>query len=171
MKQTRKDSLLWLLTPPCIAILCALARRWQLRTAFEGEFRLPISAAPATVVVIALWVLAAAVFILFGLRTPVPPILREHSYLALSAKQDHLVLGGILCSACLSLVAAPALLLDGYRMWTHFHSMTVYGDKIPGGNNGVLVLITAAASALAFIALLVLRVNEWNNPVFYPMNR
>lgn len=155
MKQTRKDSLIWLLTPLCIAILCVLARCWQLSTAFEGEFRLPISTAPAAIVLIALWVLAAAVFILLGLKTPVDPVMREHSELALSAKQDHLVLGGILCSACLSLIAAPALLLDGYRMWTHFHSMTVYGDKIPGGNNGVLVLITAAASALAFIALLV----------------
>ena len=155
MKQTRKDSLIWLLTPLCIAILCVLARRWQLSTAFEGEFRLPISTAPAAIVLIALWVLASAVFIFLGLKTPVDPVMREHSELALSAKQDHLVLGGILCSACLSLIAAPALLLDGYRMWTHFHSMTVYGDKIPGGNNGVLVLITAAASALAFIALLV----------------
>ena len=155
MKQTRKDSLIWLLTALCLAIFCIFARRWQLNSAFEGEFRLPIFAAPATIVLIALWVLAAAVFILLGLKTPVDPILREHPELALSAQQDHLVLGGILCSACLSLIAAPSLLLDGYRMWTHFHSMPVYGDKIPGGNNGVLVLITAASSALAFIALLV----------------
>ena len=155
MKQTRKDSLLWLLTPLCIGILCGIVRRWQLSSAFEGAFRLPIPAAPATIALIALWVLAAAVFILLGLKTPVAPVMREHSELALSARQDHLVLGGILCSAFLSLIAAPALLLDGYRMWTEFKSATMYGDKIPGGNNGVLVLITAVTSALAFIALLV----------------
>ena len=113
MKQTRKDSLLWLLTPLCIGILSGIVRRWQLSSAFEGAFRLPIPAAPATIALIALWVLAAAVFILLGLKTPVAPVVREHSELALSARQDHLVLGGILCSAFLSLIAAPALLLDG----------------------------------------------------------
>ena len=155
MKQTRKNSLLWLLTPLCIGILCGIVRRWQLGTAFEGEFRLPVPAAPATIVLIALWVLAAAVLILLGLKTPVDPILREQTHLVLYAKQDHLVLGGILCSAFLTLIAAPSLLLDGYRMWTEFHSMTVYGNKIPGGNNGLLVLVTAVTSALTFIALLV----------------
>ena len=111
MKQTRKDSLIWLLTPLCIAILCVLARRWQLSTAFEGEFRLPISAAPAAIVLIALWVLAAAVFILLGLKTPVDPVMREHSELALSARQDHLVLGGILFGWC---SATEPQLMDMY---------------------------------------------------------
>lgn len=155
MKQTRKGSLIWLLIPLFIAILCGIVRRWQLNTAFEGAFRLPIPAAPATIALIALWVLAAAVLILLGLKTSVDPILREHSHLALCAKENYPVFGGILCSACLSLIAAPALLLDGYRMWTEFRSAAVYGDKIPGGNNGMLVLATAATSALAFIALLV----------------
>ena len=155
MKQTRKNSLLWLLTSLCIAVVCFFVRRWQLSTAFAGEFRLPIPAAPATTALVTLWVLAAAVFILLSLRTSVDPVIRERSHLALYAKQDHLVFGGILCSACLSLIAAPALLLDGYRMWAEFHSITVYGDKIPGGNNGMLVLITAATAALVFIALLV----------------
>lgn len=155
MKQTRKGSLIWLLIPLCIAILCGIVRRWQLNSAFDGAFRLPIPAAPATIALIALWVLAAAVLILLGLRTSVAPVLREHSHLTLYAEGSHLIFGGILCSACLSLIAAPALLVDGYRMWSEFRSAAVYGDKIPGGNNGMLVLATAATSALAFIALLV----------------
>lgn len=155
MKQTRKDSLLWLLLPLCLAALCAAVRRWQLSSAFEGDVPLPIPMAPASIALIVLWVLAAAVLLLLSLRVPVAPALRERPALALYAKDDPLFFGGLLCSAGLTLIAAPALLVEGRRMWVIFHSVSVRGDKIPGGNNGMLVMVTAAASALAFIALLV----------------
>lgn len=159
MKLTRKTSLLWLAASLCMAILCLLARRWQLNTAFEGIFRLPIPAAPATVVLIALWVLAAGLFALLVLNTPVAPVFKERPALALAAGQDHSVLCGILCSACLSLIAAPTLLLDGRRMWLEYQSAAelaaAYGGKIPGGNNGILVLAAGGAAALSFAALLV----------------
>lgn len=167
MKQTRKYSLLWLLIPLCIAVLSFLARRWQLGTAFEGILQLPISMAPATVVVVALWVLAAAVLLLLAMKTPVAPAVRSCPRLALYAEENYLFFGGVLCSAALSIIAAPTLLLDGYRMWKEYQSALAiakaYGNKIPGGDNGLLILITAATSALAFIALLVVAKVSFRN--------
>ena len=156
MKQARTCRLLWLLTPLCLAVLSFLARRWQLNTAFGGALQLPIPMAPATVLVSALWVLAAAFLLLLLLKTPLPHALREESRLALYAEEHYPFFGGVLCSAALSLIAAPSLLVDGYRMWTEYQAhLALYGEQIPGGNNGLLVLITAGTSALTFIALLV----------------
>lgn len=156
MKQVRKESLIRPLTALAAATLCFIARRWQLNSAFEGEFGLPRPMAPATFAVIGLWVLFAVILILLNLKTAVAPEIRENPHLALSAGQDHLIFGALLCSAVLTLLAAPAMLLEGYRMWSDFNAVIVYGNKIPGGNNGLLVLATAGTSALAFIALLVL---------------
>lgn len=155
MKRTRKDSLLWLLLPLCLAALGAAARRWQLATAFEGTVGLPIPMAPASIVLTALWVLTAAVLLLLSRTAPVDPTLRDRPDLAVYAKGDHLFFAGVLCCAGLTLIAAPALLVEGRRMWTQFHAAAVYGNKIPGGNNGMLVMVTAATAALSFIALLV----------------
>jgi hypothetical protein len=159
MKQSRKESLVRLLAALVLGILCFIARRWQLNAAFEGGLGLPISMAPATIAVIIAWVLSAAILILLNLKTTVSPVLHENPHLALSAKQDHLIFGAILCSAILTLLAAPTLMSDGYRMWKEYQSALAiakaFGGKIPGGNNGLLVLATAATSALAFIALLV----------------
>lgn len=155
MKQKRTDSLIWLITTLVLAILCIAARRWQLNTAFEGALRLPIPMAPATIVLLCLFVIAAAVLILLCRRQTVDQTLRQDSALALYANDEALFLGAILCAAFLTLVAAPALLRDGYQMWRTYQSVQFYGNKIPGGNNGMLIMVTAVSSALSFIALLV----------------
>lgn len=156
MKQKRTDSLLWLIITVVLSALCAIARRWQLNTAFEGELNLPIPVAPATIVLLCLFVIAAASLILLCRKQIVDPALRQDSALALYANDEALFLGAVLCAAFLTLVAAPALFRDGFQMWREYQSARFYGDKIPGGNNGLLILVTAVTSALAFIALLVI---------------
>ena len=159
MKQTRSDSLIWLLVTVVVAALCAVVRRIQLSTAFEGDFRLPIPAAPATIVLLILFVVTAVLLFLLAHRQPIARSLRDSSELSLYAQNNTLFFGGVFLAGFLCLIAAPMLFINGSRMWAdHQAALEIakaHGNMIPGGNNGVLTLITGITSALSFIALLV----------------
>lgn len=159
MKRTRSDSLLWLSAALAAAVLCAAARRIQLSTAFEGELRLPLPMAPASVALVVCYAAAALVLLLLARKQSIAPILRDRSPLTLYAREDALFLGGMILSGALCLIAAPTLLVSGGRMWSAYQtareSYRMYGDMIPGGDNGLLTLLTGIVSALSFIAFLV----------------
>lgn len=159
MKKRYSDSLLWLCVSVVAAALCAAARQFQLHTAFEGKLQLPIPAAPAAIVLLALLVLSAAVLAVLAHRQPVSPVLKENPALSLWAKTNTLFLVGVFLAGFLCLIAAPVLFVSGRQMWevyqTALEAARLRGDMIPGGNNGLLTLITAVTSALSFIALLV----------------
>lgn len=159
MKKRYSDSLLWLCITVAAAALSAVARQFQLRTAFEGELRLPVPASAATILVLALLVLSAAVLAVLAHRQPVSPVLKEQPALSLWAKTNSLFLVGVFLAGFLCLIAAPVLFVSGRRMWEVYQAALevarLRGDVIPGGNNGLLTLITAVTSALSFIALLV----------------
>lgn len=159
MKKPYSDSLLWLCAVIVAAILCAGARLWQLHSAFEGDLRLPVPAAPATIVLLALLLVSAVVLALLAHRQPVSPVLKDRSHCSLWAVGNNLFLVGVFLAAFLSLFAAPLFFISGMRMREAYQAaleLARYrGDMIPGGNNGLLTLATAVTSALSFVALLV----------------
>ncbi len=159
MKRTRTDSLMWLLVVIVTAALCAVARRIQLNTAFEGDLNLPIPGAPAAILFLALCVLAAAALLLMARKLPVSPFLKDDPGLVLHAEGDALFMGGMVLAAFLCLIAAPVLFISGRQMWVAYQAALelarAHGNTIPGGNNGLLTFITGITSALSFIALLV----------------
>lgn len=160
MKKRYSDSLLWLLITAAAALLCAAARRFQLLTAFEGEFRLLVSGGPATIVLIVLFAVSAVLLAALAHRQPVSPVLKDNSALSLWAENNTLFLVGVFLAGFLCLIAAPVLFICGQQMREIYQagllSASLRGDtSIPGGNNGVLTLAAAVTSALSFIALLV----------------
>ena len=160
MKKRYSDSLLWLLITAAAAILCAVVRRFQLLTAFEGEFRFLIPGAPATVVLLVLFAVSAVLLAALAHRQPVSPVLKDNSALSLWAENNTLFLVGVFLAGFLCLIAAPVLFIRGQQMREIYQagllSASLRGDTaIPGGNNGVLTLAAAVTSALSFIALLV----------------
>lgn len=159
MKRSYSDSLLWMGIVIAAAVLCAGARFWQLRSAFEGDLHLSVPAAPATIVLLALFLVSAAVLALLAHRQPVSPALKEHSHRSLWAVNNNLFLVGVFLAAFLSLFAAPLFFISGMEMREVYQAALetarYRGDMIPGGNNGLLTLATAVTSALSFIALLV----------------
>lgn len=154
MKKTRFDSLVWLIAAVVAGVLSAILRRWQLSTAFEGHLRLPIPMAPASVALVALYILGAAVFVFLARRRPAAPVLKDSPALAFRAVNDLLFLGAVVCAAFLALIAAPVLFREGREMWAAYQTAKAYSAYIPGGNNGLLVLAAAVTSALAFVGLL-----------------
>ena len=108
MKKRYSDSLLWLLITAAAAILCAAARQFQLLTAFEGEFRLLVSGAPATVVLIVLFAVSAVLLAALAHRQPVSPVLKDNSALSLWAENNTLFLVGVFLAGFLCLIAATS---------------------------------------------------------------
>lgn len=155
MKETYTNRLIWPAVAVLCGALCAIVRRWQLSSAFEGDLALPIPMAPATAALIALFVLCAAALLLLACKQPADSRLKQSPELALYAHNNGVFMGAMVAAAFLTLIAAPILFLDGRQMWSAFQAAKVYGNSIPGGNNGILVLVTAVTSALSFIALLV----------------
>ena len=167
MKAKRSDSILWLVITILAAVICTAVRRGQLYSAFEGDLRLPIPMALPTILLVVLYVLCGAGLFLLSRRQPVARSLRRTPALALYAGNDTLVLGALVCSAFLSLIAAFILFRDGLRLWTDYQSILAtaraQGITIPGGNNGVLTLATAVTSLLSFVGLLVVGKAAYRN--------
>lgn len=155
MKETCTNRLIWPAAAALCGAFCAIVRRWQLSSAFEGELALPIPMAPATVALTALFILCAAALLLLALKWPAAPQLKQTPELALYAHNNAVFMGAMVAAAFLTLIAAPLLFRDGQQMWSTYQAAKAYGGAIPGGNNGLLVLVTAVTSALSFIALLV----------------
>ena len=154
MRQTNSSRCLWLPVTVLLAVLCAAARRWQLSTAFEGALQLPRSFAPASVVLTILLVVSAAALFLLTQRQPVARSLRQNPERALSAAGDSLFLAGLVVAAFLALVAAPLLFSHGMQLWQAYQAAKKYGISVQGKDNGLLLLLAALTSLLAFAGLL-----------------
>lgn len=148
----------WLVTVIPAAIACAAVRIWQLATAFEGHFCLPIPYASASVILLALLVITACVMVLLLQRQPVDAKVRENPCLALYAPGDTLFMFAMVCSAFLTLLAAPFFFLDGWLHWVEYEAIkqsAFVGGSVPGGNNGILMLVAGVMSVLAFVGIIV----------------
>jgi len=155
VKRTYSDSLRWLLIPLLLSAVSAVLRRWQLASAFEGDLKLPIPGAPASVIFL-LFLLACALCLIFLARSqPVARNLGKDSRPALYAGGSALFLGALVCAAALTLVAAPVFIREGLSLRSIYLAALTSGEVIPGASNGLLTLLSGGVSALSFIALLV----------------
>lgn len=154
MRQTVSGRRLWLPAAVIPAVLCAAARRWQLSTAFEGTLRLPRPFAPATVALVLLLLFSAAALAALAWRQPVPRSLRRSPGLALSAAGDAPFMAALVAAAFLALAAAPFFFIRGRQLWQTYRAARAYGAAVPGGDNGLLLLLTALTCLLAFAGLL-----------------
>ena len=153
MKTRRSSRHLWVLCTLILALAAAVLRRWQLGTAFEGELRLAISMAPATVTLGCVLVIAGAVFgiLAAGQQVVDPPRAEKRKGRwdrAMSAPGDPIGLTVMVLAAFLMLGAAPFLFREGWAMWQSFRSSV---EKT--GNNGVLVLAPAVPAVSGVIGL------------------
>ena len=153
----KKYNIRWLAAVIPAAVVCAAARVWQLSAAFEGEFGLPIPMAPASIILLALLVIAAAVLSLLVLKQPVNETIRENPHLALYAPGDKPFMFAMVCTAFLSLLAAPFFFMDGWQHWQEYQfirKVAHASGSVPGGNNGILMLVAAMLSVLAFFGII-----------------
>lgn len=146
MNMQRSSRLLWMLCAFALSLAAAALRRWQLATAFEGELRLPIPLAPASVALGCALAISGAVFGLLCVRQQVvkPPrgIQRSSRWdRALAAPGDPIGLAVMVLAAFLMLVASPLLFREGWGMWQDFR----YSVERTG-NNGLLMMATAVTS-------------------------
>lgn len=157
MNQAKKRSCLWLAVAICAAVLCGAVRLWQRNSAFEGSLNLPVPMAPASVILLVLLAVSAVVMALLARKQPVAQEIAEKPELALHAGNDTLFLFAMVCSAFLTLVAAPVFFLDGRAHWVEYQTLknAAFSDgSVPGGNNGVLMLAAGFTSVLGFFGLI-----------------
>lgn len=145
---------LWLALPVVFGLLCAAARRWQLSTGFEGGLKLPIPFAPASVVLVILLIIGGLALLLLALRQPCSPALLDERGVTPFAGDDKVFLVGAVVAAFLTLTAAPVLFQRGRQLWSTYQLAKLHNVTVPGGNNGVLTLLTAITALLAFFGLL-----------------
>lgn len=155
MRENHSSRGLWLPVTAVLALLCAAARRWQLSTAFEGALQLPRRFAPASVILVILLIVSAAVLALLAQRQRTARALRRAPDLALSAAGDTLFLGALTASAFLTLAAVPMLASRGWQLWQTYQAARAHGISAPGGDNGLLMLLAALTSLLALAGLLI----------------
>ena len=152
----KRCNIRWLIAAVPLAVACAAVRVWQLNTAFEGAYGLPIPMAPASVILLALLVITAGVFALLGLKQPVNRKIMQYPRLAIYAPGDSVFAVAAVIAALLSLMAAPFLFLDGWKHWTEYQAIknaAFVDGSVPGGNNGILMLAAAFMSVLAFFGI------------------
>lgn len=145
---------LWLAVPMVGGALCALVRRWQLSSAFEGDLSLPRPMAAASVILVLLLLLCGAGLFLLCRRQPVARSLYRSGRPAAWAEGDIGFMAALVVAAFLALTAAPTLFNQGRQLWASYQLAKTHGLTVPGGNNGVLAVLTAITSLLAFAGLL-----------------
>ncbi len=150
---SKKLHILWPLSAVVLAALCAAARLWQRKTAFEGDLSLPIPYAPATVALIALMTLSMAGLLLLARKQPLSPALTDEHLLP-DCRNDHLFPTAAAIGAFLCFIAAVLLFRDGFVQWRIFRSTVALEGTVMAMNNGVLMLATGITTALAFPGLL-----------------
>lgn len=149
---------LWPLCAVALGVVCAAVRRWQLSTAFEGELKLPVPMAPASVALTCALCIGAAVFVLLALGQPVARLPkgageRRRWRCPLAPKGDMVSTTAMIAAGFLTLLAAPMLFRDGAGQWAQYRAAVRAGIEA-GGNNGVLMVLTAITSVVAFFGLL-----------------
>lgn len=159
MKREKSGSAVWLLSTVVLALISAVARWWQTNSAFEGELRLPIRMAPASVMLTCVLIISCAALLLLTNRQQVARLPRGAARAArwnraLAAPEDAVHLTMMVAAAFLSLLAVPVLLNKGWQLWQNYQAVKAYTNTVPGGNNGVLMMITGLTSVLAFLGLL-----------------
>lgn len=158
MKNEKTSGWLWPVCSAALAAVCALIRRWQLSSAFEGELKLPVSAAPASMALGCVLVIAAALTALLALRQSVSGLPRSVGErrrwrCPLAAPGDTVSLTVMVAAAFLALAAAPLLFREGMTQWNSYRAIVRAGGQA-GGNNGVLLILTAVTCVIAFFGLL-----------------
>lgn len=153
----------WLLFTLTAGFACAALRRWQLASAFEDASGLPISGAPASVILTCVLVMAAAWFLILAVHQPLshrpqaPGQTHRWDLIFLDAG-DPVYPILVVLAAFLALGAAPFLLRTGLAQWREYQQVKEalaqgINVQLPS-NNGVLTIATAAGALLAFLGLL-----------------
>ncbi len=146
MKQKRSRRWMWLLCTVVAAVAGAALRRWQLTTAFEGELELPIPMAPASVALVCVLVIGAALLMILAVTQKEVPLPRNARTGAMIAPKDFTCLTLTVMAAVLAFAAAPSLLMQGVRLRNRFQA-------VGSGNNGLLLMFTAVTAVAACIGL------------------
>ena len=147
---------LWLLCSVVPALACALVRRWQMASAFEGELNLAIPGAPASVVLLCVLVISAVLLLLLAVRQREVRPPRGSSEVrraaGIPAKGDAVMLTLTVAGAFLALAAAPVLFMRGMELREQRQQLLAMGLE-RGGNNGLLMMAAAVTALLAFAGL------------------
>jgi len=146
----------WLLCGVIPALACAMLRRWQMVSAFEGELHLAVPGAPASVVLICVLLMTAALLLLLAVRQAEyrPPRGSGEKRLpaGMASRGDSIALTLTVAGAFLALVAAPVLFIRGMELREEQQMLRAMGVE-SGGNNGLLMMAVAVTALLAFAGL------------------
>lgn len=153
----------WLACAGAAAVLCAVLRRWQLSSAFEGTPKLPIPMAPASISLVCVIMIAGALFLLLSVhqpltRRPWAPGQAHRWDLAFLNANDMVYPILVVAAAFLILASAPLLFSVGLSLWQDYQAMRAaiaQGYSVqPVTNNGMLLMATAVMALPAFFGLL-----------------
>lgn len=149
----KKISILWPLVSLILGLLCAAARSWQLLQGFEGNNPFAIPGNAPTIVLSLLYLIAAAALLLLSVRMTLSPRIARHPELTVYATENRLIKAAMVIAAFLCLVGVT-MLWDGMRLWKVYLTAKKNSLYLPGGNTGILQMITAVTTLLAFLGLL-----------------
>lgn len=158
MNKQRPYKVYWLVWTLVLAAAAAAVRLWQEATAFEGAYGLPIPGATASVVLVCVLVMAAAILAMLAARQPVvtPPRAKVRGRrwdMSFFATGDSIFLALMCISAFCALASVPILFTKGRALWKAYQ-VALAMKTWKGGDNGVLGMVTAVLALLAFLGLL-----------------
>ena len=158
MRGKKPYQILWLICTLALAGLATGVRLWQESTAFEGDFGLPVRGATASVAMVCVLVMAAAVLCILAARQPIvrPPraqVRGRRWAMSFFATGDLVFLALMWFSAFSALAAVPMLFGQGRALWKAYQ-VALAMKTWQGGDNGVLSMVTAVLALLAFFGLL-----------------
>lgn len=148
---------LWVICPVAIGVLAFFLRIWQRATAHEGDLKLMIPGAPASVVLTVVLILAAALFLLLAIRqeearVPHGEAHRKLRGSAMCAEGDTVCLALMVIAAFAALISVPVMVMDGWQLRQEHLQAIATGRE--HSNNGTLMMFTGASSLLTFGGLL-----------------
>lgn len=158
MNKQRPYKVYWLVWTLVLAVAAAAVRLWQKATAFEGKYSLPIPGATASVVLVCVLVMAAAILAMLAARQPVvtPPRAKVRGRrwdMSFFATGDKVFLALMCISAFTALASVPILFSHGRALWKAYQ-LALAMKTWKGGDNGVLGMATSVLALLAFFGLL-----------------
>ena len=152
MKHSISARVLWPACTAAAALVAAVLRRWQLRSAFEENTGLAIPGAQASVVLVCVLAMAGAWFAIMVLvRRPLPKQVRWNQVFLSAGDLAFPVLE--FSAAFFAAAAIPVLFVVGVGRFQ------IYQDALkahiqPPTDNGLLTLVTAGGAFLAALGLL-----------------